>query len=141
LLSPLALYGFLNNALPYFLPRLFVRPYRQTPEMIGTIKLVAGAVAFPLYYLIRMAITWLFWGAPTALFYGITLPLSGLFTLFYMERMLEKWPLWRGVVLPRKRTYYLRRLAAERATLTHDLDTVKQRYLTQLEQEKTDADL
>jgi len=134
LLAPLALYGFLNNALPYFLPRLFVRPYRQEPEMVGTVKLAIGAAAFPLYYAVRVTVAGLLWGAWNAFFYGITLPLSGLFVLHYKERFLERWPLWQTLVLPRKRSYYLRRLSEERVRLIQDLDTVKERYLAALEE-------
>ena len=129
LLAPMALYGFINNALPYFLPRLFVRPYRQTPEMIGTIKLAIGSAAFPLYYLIRTGIATLIWGWPWALFYGLTLPLSGLFVLFYKERLLERWPLWQGLTTPRRRAYYLQRLATERAQLLRDIEALKAEYL------------
>ena len=127
--APLALYGFLNNALPYFLPRLFARPHQQTPEMVGTIKLAVGAIAFPLYYLIRVGVAYSLCSPYYALLYGATLPLSALFALFYSERILEKWPLWRSLVQPRQRNYYLNRLAAERDQLVRDLDAVKERYL------------
>jgi glycerol-3-phosphate O-acyltransferase/dihydroxyacetone phosphate acyltransferase len=132
-LAPMALYGFLHNALPYFLPRLFVRPYRQTPEMIGTIKLAVGAAIFPLYYLAWTSIAYLFTGWTTALFYGCSLPLSGFLTLFYQEQILQKWPLWQSLVAPRKRNHYLKRLAAERDLLLRDLDALKQHYLAGLQ--------
>ena len=129
LLAPLALYGLLNNALPYLIPRLFVRPYRQDPEMIGTIKLAIGAVVFPLYYLAQIAIAYALTGWAAALFYGLTLPLSGLLVLFYNEWILQKWPLWQGLVAPRKRTYYLKKLAEERTLLLGELDRLKEQYL------------
>ena len=129
LLSPIAAYGFLNNALPYFLPRFFVRPYQQEPETVGSVKLAVGAVAFPLYYAVRTAIVYVLWGPSSAVLYGLTLPLSGLFTLYYKEHILEGLPLWRGMVVPRKRGYYLRRLSEERTQLIRDLDTVKARYI------------
>jgi hypothetical protein len=129
LLAPIAAYGFLNNALPYFLPRFFVRPYQQDPETVGSVKLAVGAVAFPLYYVVRAAVVYLLWDPPGAVLYGLTLPLSGLFTLYYKEHILEALPLWRGVVVPRKRGYYLRRLSEERTQLIRDLDTVKARYI------------
>lgn len=129
LLAPVALYGFLNNALPYFLPRLFVRPFAQSPEMVGTIKLAVGMAAFPLYYLIRGGIAWTLWGWPVGLPYACTLPLSGLFTLYYNERVLQRWPLWQSLIAPRRRRRYLSRLADERADLMGDLDDLKEKYL------------
>ena len=131
LLTPFALYGFLNNALPYFLPRLFTRPRSHTPEMIGTIKLSVGAAAFPLYYLIRSVAAGLIWGWPCALLYGCTLPLSGLFALFYHERFLQKLPLWQSAMQPCRRRHYLKRISAERAQLIGDLDAIRQSYQPQ----------
>ncbi len=132
-LAPLALYGLAHNALPYFLPRLFVRPYRQTPEIIGTIKLSVGAAVFPLFYLALATTAHLLAGGSTALLYGCSLPLSGLFTLFYNEWILQKWPLWQNLIAPRKRNHYLVRLAAERTLLLRDLDALKERYLISLQ--------
>ncbi len=129
LLAPPALYGFLNNALPYFVPRLFVRPFAQTPEMVGTIKLSVGMAAFPLYYAIRTAIAWILWGWAVALPYACTLPLSGLFTLYYNEQILQRWPLWQSLIAPRRRRRYLSRLTSERADLIRDLDDLKVQYL------------
>ena len=129
LLAPLALYGFFNNALPYFLPRLLVRPYRQSPEMVGTVKLVAGAVTFPLFYILRTGLVWSLWGWQTALPFACSLPLSALFTLYYNEHVLQRWPLWQNLIAPRRRRHYLRRLDAERTALLADLDALKLRYL------------
>ena len=128
LLSPLALYGFVHNAVPYYLPRLFVRPYRTEPEMIGTVKMVAGIIVFPVFYLMVAGAACLVTGFRSALLYGVTLPVSGLFTLLYDEHLLRGWPLWKGLISPRG----LRRLSEERAALVQDLDALKERYLASL---------
>jgi len=130
LLAPAFIYGFLNNALPYFLPRLFVRPHRQSPELIGTIKLAIGSAAFPLYYLIRIVGAGLLWDWPNAFIYGCTLPLSGVFALYYTEYFLQRWPLWQSLMRPGRRRYYLRRIGEERDRLFADIETVKNRYLS-----------
>lgn len=124
LLCPLALYGFLHNALPYYLPRLFVRWRRDAPVMVGTVKLTAGVVLFPLSYLILTGAACLLTDLRSALLYGVTLPVSGLFALFYDERILRGRPLWRGLVSPRG----LRRLSEERDVIVKDLDAIKERY-------------
>jgi glycerol-3-phosphate O-acyltransferase/dihydroxyacetone phosphate acyltransferase len=129
LLAPLALYAFANNALPYFLPRLFVRPFRQTREMIGTIKLSVGSLTFPLWYTTVAIVVYLLVGKVPALLYCLTAPLSGFFALWYLERVLARIPLWQSMVLPRRRNHYLKRLTDERAALIRDLDEVKERYL------------
>lgn len=130
LFSPLALYGFLNNALPYFFPRLWARAYADEPEMGATVKLAAGVVAFPLYYGLSMGLVFWIWGWTLALEYGFTLPLSGLFALYFKEHFLERWPLWKKWMAPRQRRRLLQNLAAERTQLIGDLDQLKTRYLT-----------
>ncbi|MBI2502364.1 MAG: 1-acyl-sn-glycerol-3-phosphate acyltransferase [Candidatus Latescibacteria bacterium] len=130
LLSPLALYGLLNNALPYIIPRLWTRAYAREPEMWATVKLAVGAAAFPVYYALRMGAAFWFWGWTLALEYGFTLPLSGLFALYYKEHFLERWPLWQKGVAPRRRRYLLHELARERALLIAELDQLKSHYLT-----------
>lgn len=128
LLGPLALYGFAHNALPYYLPRLFVRSHRDAPEMVGTVKLTAGIVAFPAFYLMLTGAACLLTGLRSALLYGFTLPVSGLFALFYDEHILRGRPLWQGLVSPRG----LRRLSEERAALLRDLDAIQERYRASL---------
>ena len=129
LLSPVVLYGFIHNALPYYLPSLFVRPHRAEPEMLGTVKIAVGTVLFPLYYLVLIGTVYLLTGLQTALIYGTTLPLSGFITLFFEERILQKWPLWQGLALPRTRRHHLTQLTEERAAIVSDLDALKTRYL------------
>ena len=97
--------------------------------MIGTVKIVAGFVVFPLYYLVLIGTAYLLTDLRTAFLYGLTLPLSGLVTLLFDEHILQKWPLWRGLMLPRRRRYYLKRMSRERAAIIRDLDTIKERYL------------
>ncbi|MBM3276526.1 MAG: 1-acyl-sn-glycerol-3-phosphate acyltransferase [Candidatus Handelsmanbacteria bacterium] len=130
LLAPLALYGLLNNALPYVVPRLWTRAYAEEPEMWATVKLAVGIVAFPLYYALRMGVAYWFWGWSLAFEYGLTLPLSGLFALYYKERLLERWPLWQQGVAPHRRRYLLHGLAREHHLLLADLDQLKEHYLT-----------
>ena len=130
-LAPPAFYGLLHNALPYVLPKLCARPYSRQPEMISTVKFAIGAAVFPLYYLLRTGLSSLAWGWPPALFYGLTLPASGLLALYYKERILATWPLWRLWAKPQRRRAYLNRLAAERLSLLAQLDRLKDRYLTE----------
>ena len=119
-----------NNALPYIVPRLWARAYIHEPEMWATVKLAVGTVAFPVYYALRMGVAFWIWGWTLALEYGFTLPLSGLFALYYKEHFLERWPLWEKWVAPRQRRYLLHNLARERAQIIADLNKLKNHYLT-----------
>lgn len=126
-----ALYGLLHNALPYVLPRLCARPFQREPEMISTVKFAVGAAAFPLYYLLRSGISGAFWGWPSAFFYGLTLPTSGLLALYYKERILVAMPLWQQWATPKRRRAHLEKLNRERRALLADLDQLKERYLAE----------
>lgn len=132
LLSPLALYGFIHNAVPYYIPRLLARPYRQVPEMIATIKMLTGAGLFMVWYAILMGAAWILAGSLTAVLYGISLPLSGLFVLAYDERIVQRSPFWQGRFLGRgSRRKQLRRMSEERAAIIRQLDVLRDRYLAQ----------
>ena len=85
--------------------------------------------------MLRTVATYYLFGAGTAALYGVTLPISGLFVLWYNERILQRWPLWQGLVAPRKRTYYLKRMAGERTELEAELDELKRRYADMLGRE------
>ncbi|MCZ6632455.1 MAG: lysophospholipid acyltransferase family protein [bacterium] len=127
LFAPPASYGFLTNALPYYLPRLFARPYGHEPEMIATVKLAIGAALFPLYYGLLFGIAYALTDARIALLFTISLPISGFFTLFYHESIWHPLRLIRKIT-PKAKTF-LQRLAQERAELLHELNNLKVRYL------------
>ena len=130
LLSPLALYGFIHNALPYYIPRLLSRPYRQEPEMIATVKMTTGAGLFALWYIILAGAVGALVGAMSAVYYGVSLPLSGLLTLAYDEQILQRLSLWEGALWgDRRRRHHMRRLADERSDIIKELDVLKERYL------------
>jgi len=128
-LAPLALAGWLANAVPYYLPRVFVPPYQQEPEMIATVKLTAGAVIFPLYYLLLWAAGSIWVGAGVAFLGVLAVVGLGLFTILFYERLLVRWPLWHVTAKPRWRWHLLRLLARERAEIVRHLDRLKERYL------------
>ena len=131
LLAPLALYGFIHNALPYYLPRLFARPYRRVPEMIATVKFSTGVGLLLVWYCALVGAAAVLMTPPTAvLLYALSLPLSGLLTLAYDERILRRLSSSTGAPWSaRRRRRHLERLADERAEIIRELDELKERYL------------
>ena len=123
------LYGFIHNALPYYLPRFFVRSHRYEPETIGSVKIVTDIVIFLLYYLVLWGTAFLLTNIHIAFIYTITLPLSGLVTLLFDEYILQQWLLWQGLMLPSRRRYCLTKMSEERAAIVRDLDAMKKHYL------------
>lgn len=129
ILAPVALAGLIANAIPYYLPRLFVPPYRKEPEMIGTVKLSAGSAAFLAYYAVMYVVLHALAGPGAAPWLLVAMPVAGIVTIFYHEQLLSRWPLWRRGIAPSGRRYLLGRLAGERAALVRELDALKERYL------------
>jgi len=58
LLSPLFLYGLINNIIPYQLPILVTKKFKD-PQFHSTVKFVAGLVIFPIWYLILFILAWI----------------------------------------------------------------------------------
>ena len=58
LLSPLFLYGLINNIIPYPLPILVTKKFKD-PQFHSTVKFVAGLVIFPIWYLILFILAWI----------------------------------------------------------------------------------
>ena len=126
---PLVLYGFVHNALPYYLPRLLLRRYAREKEMVATVKLVSGAISFPLVYLIMFSSVYSLTDPEIALVYGLSMPVSGLLTLGFYERVLHRRSLWRLLIFPRRRKNQLELLEIERARIISLLDSLKNRYI------------
>ena len=100
--------------------------------MIVTIKMTTGAGLFVVWYIILTGLATAFAGVANALFYGLSLPLSGLFTLAYDEQILQQLSLRRVARWgSSKRRRLLGRLADERVEIIGELDALRNRYLAE----------
>lgn len=82
---PLFLYGFINNFIPYILPKLIVLKIKDM-QFHSSVKFVWGLFAIPLFYIIQSAIFWsvtnnLKW----SLLYLLSLPVTGMLAQVYHE--------------------------------------------------------
>jgi len=78
LISPVFLYGFINNFLPYYAPNP-IRKKIKDPQFVSSVNFVLGIVIFPLFYLLQFALVWIFsdlWWIK--IIYLLTLPFAGL---------------------------------------------------------------
>ena len=125
-----ALVGFLTGAIPYYVTRAYARRStgRDRPVGVSLAHLLAGALAFPLFYggLIAM-VAWRFSDQATVLVAVLLIPL-GLFARAYLRRM-------RSIVAHiGSRTASLFKLEAvtrvrqERDVLVRRLDELRNRY-------------
>ena len=76
LTSPLFLYGYINNILPYYLP-IYASHKIQDPQFRSSFKFVLSMFLFPVFYLMQiLALGWIFHWGWFSLIYFITLPVS-----------------------------------------------------------------
>ncbi|MFN8254297.1 MAG: 1-acyl-sn-glycerol-3-phosphate acyltransferase [Bacteroidales bacterium] len=77
-LSPVFLYGYINNLIPYYIPKPITRKLRDR-QFITSINYVSGMIFFPLFYIIQTSIIWItckeWW---IMLAYLFSLPITGM---------------------------------------------------------------
>ena len=84
---PLALFGWLNNIIPAFLPAFLARKMNLYPGYNATIKILSGMFIFPLWYYLMFKLVSFFSGGYYAWFYLGGMLLYGLFYLWYSKRL------------------------------------------------------
>lgn len=125
---PVFVYGALVNGLPYFIPRALARRLAHKETDYMTIRLLAGIVAFPVFWGLE---TWLVarWAsAPWTITFALSLPISGVIAYRYRvgaARFRSSVRLARlGIVHDSVRV----RLIAERAAIIDELEGAKRDY-------------
>ena len=121
---PFAAIGTVAWYLPYQSPRISLRLYQPTYEVIATVKLVTATLAFPLAYLIWLAVTWWITGPLGVIVIALVLPIAGLIALRWQDR----WGMvredarifWRAV----GRRTLRRQLVGRREVLVREFDQV-----------------
>ena len=77
---PIFLYGFIFNAIPFFLIDRFIRKKVKDGSFWSTFFLVAGIVLFPVFYLLELlAVSWFIPGFLLKIAFLISLPFAGKF--------------------------------------------------------------
>lgn len=75
---PFFSFGFIFNALPFFIPRTILRRKVKDTTFLSTFNFVAGLVAFPVFYLVEAGLVYFFTGSSaTALLAFILMPFAG----------------------------------------------------------------
>lgn len=110
ILSPLFLFGFFNNFLPFFTPSIFTRKIKDK-MLHSSFNIVVGAlISFPIFYLIYLLLGWCLFGSfITSLLY-LFLVFVTLFEFFeYKVNFIKNRASWRYWRLQRKKDSSLQR--------------------------------
>jgi 1-acyl-sn-glycerol-3-phosphate acyltransferase len=91
LFLPVFLYGLVNNALPFFLPVLAIRPVKD-PQFWSSIKNGLAILLFSLFYLLQTLVVASFTdGLWQPLGYLLSLPMTGYLAYFYYAGVKKWW--------------------------------------------------
>jgi 1-acyl-sn-glycerol-3-phosphate acyltransferase len=86
---PLAVYGIINNFIPYLIAEAFAKKFLDERTKILTALLIGGGLAFIFFYALQIGLVAYFFGPWWAALYGSSLPVSGFFALAYLKRVRE----------------------------------------------------
>ena len=84
---PLAAYGIVNHALPYFIAESAARRFLNERTKILTALLLAGGAAFLFFYVVQITLAFRVLSWAWAVLYALSLPVSGFWALFYLKRL------------------------------------------------------
>jgi len=92
--SPLFLYGYINNLLPWYLTTLYPGKIKD-PQFRSSVKFVLSSLFFPLFYLIQTFVVYALFHQPwLTLAYFVSLPFSAAITWNYVRlfrRFIQDW--------------------------------------------------
>jgi 1-acyl-sn-glycerol-3-phosphate acyltransferase len=126
--APIALYGWVHRLIPFALikwsSRKFTMPDRRKAQA-STTAIAAGAVGFGVCYAVYIAVfQWLF-GWPVSLWYGLSLPVTGILAHYYLREMRRLWAAVRTTVVLMRAPFAVKRLLAMRAELIGEIEAVR----------------
>ena len=84
---PIAAWGTLNHYIPYQIVRLFTLKFSKEQDQLASNVVFPGIVIFPLFYIVQIAVAWLYLPVLWACIYMVSLPFSAYFTLLYRDRL------------------------------------------------------
>ncbi len=128
--APVALWGLLNHLVLYQLPRLAVAQLNLRMEFDSTVKLLVGIVSFVATYVVQTWVVAQLAGATGALVYLLTLPVSGVLCLLWLEGLAWRRRVARAARLRQGASAeILTPLEAQRAGIIRELDRARVAWL------------
>lgn len=126
---PVYLYGLINNYLAFEIPGWIAKKISKSIEFRGAIGMVGGMFTFLIFYTIQIMLVWKFthiqW---LTVIYGLSLPLSGVFTYWYFHTIEQIRAKWMLMILFYKKSVPISSLIIEREQIIAEFDKAKREY-------------
>jgi 1-acyl-sn-glycerol-3-phosphate acyltransferase len=125
--APVAFYGWVHRFIPVRIVRYAVtfteasKRKAQTPHA----KMIGGIVAFAPCYLVYAVIFHQFFGWPASLWYGLSLPVSGLIAYYYIRNLRRLGAALRNTTILLRAPLAVRRLLRLRSELTAEIESLR----------------
>jgi hypothetical protein len=123
-MSPIFIYGLLNNLLVYLPPKLLVVKIKDM-QFHSSVKFIWGLLILPIIYIIQFFI---FYAISTswiwAFIYLLSLPISGFAAQAYFEWASLVANDWRKLLLKNRKPNELKKLIGLHTDIVHILDTI-----------------
>jgi 1-acyl-sn-glycerol-3-phosphate acyltransferase len=121
---PFFLYGLINNIIPYRIPLLVTKKFKD-PQFHSTVKFIVGLVIFPIWYLILFIIAWIFvepgW---IKWIYLVSLLPAGLFAHVWFIWLKKLRSMWKYSLLTSLKNKKIAELKILRSEIISDVDTI-----------------
>jgi 1-acyl-sn-glycerol-3-phosphate acyltransferase len=126
---PLAVYGIINNYLPYLITEHIAKKFIQERTKILTALFLGGGFTFLVFYSIQVSLVWYFGGLLWAVIYFINLPVLGFFALSYTRKIREERERISFSFFLFTKRHLIGKMRYARKKLISDLNTIKEEYL------------
>ena len=135
---PFFLYGAINNLLPYKIPGMIAGLSR--PDFHAAVAMTTGILTFTTFYSLQIwafgkLITPLYFEGWATMIYGITLPLSGMFSIIYWRGLIKNQERWHFISSFYRKTVLTAKLITMREEILEELNSAKVDYFKAIETE------
>jgi 1-acyl-sn-glycerol-3-phosphate acyltransferase len=128
LLAPIALYGWLHRILPITGVN-WARRHKTMPQsrkaQAATVSIISGAIFFTIFYALCIAVVHHFFGWPISLWYGLSLPVTGLIAHYYEKEARRLAAALRATIVLLRAPFAGKRLLARRSELIAEIDAYR----------------
>jgi 1-acyl-sn-glycerol-3-phosphate acyltransferase len=126
---PIAVYGVVNNFIPYLISESLAKKFIDERTKILSALFIGGGLVFILFYTVQVFAVWYFKGPVWSSLYLASLPITGLFALAYIKDIREEQERisFSFFFFTNRQLFY--KMRRERKLLIAEMDQIKEEYL------------